>query len=466
MINDFSGLLKAAFTRLKSIIDHAPVLLALTLTSCATYQAKELNEQAIAQQNANPSIAQLHIQSSQIKHPLLKPIPFDLSDGLSPDEAAMIAVIQNPELRVARTKQGIATAQVLQAGLLPNPRLAYNFAAVTGGLDQGKVQGYGLSLDWEFTSLLTRSNKVLAAQAEQQSIDLQIAWQEWQVAQAAKLACYQLQIYDQQYALLSESLKRLDSNKEQIQKALDYGWATTLENTTAIIAAEALESRLQAVLQQKQHQQERLNRVLGQPPGQIMTYQATDLPDELITPNFEQLTQDLTPHRLDLLALKQGYQAQEEQLRIAILQQFPKISLGLTHTKNNSNYYTVGAGVALSLPLFDQNQGVITLATASRQLLFDEYSNRDFQSKADVAELLTTITSINTEIKAARTGLSQLETLFNAYTTAHNEHQIDQPTYYAAWNNVTDKHIEVLTLQLHLIEARIALETATGRYAL
>ena len=99
-------------------------------------------------------------------------------------------------------------------------------------------------------------------------------------------------------------------------------------------------------------------------------------------------------------------------------------------------------------------------------MLFDEYSNRDFQSKADIAELLTTITSIDAEIKTAQTGLSQLDTLFNAYTTTFNEGQIDQPTYYTAWNNVTDKQLEVLTLQLHLIEARIALETATGRYVL
>jgi len=460
------NLFKAAFKPLKNIMDLKPFILALALTACSTYKAKDLNDQSIAQQNATPSTAQLQIQADHIKHPLLKPVTLDLSDGLSPDEAAIIAIIQSPELRTARSKLGIANAQLLQAGLLPNPRLAYNYAAPSGGLEQGKVQGYGVSLDWEFTSLLTQANMVSAAQAEQQAINLQIAWQEWQVAQAAKLSCYQLQIYDQQYSLLSESLKRLNSNKVQIQKALGHGWATALEYSMALIAAEALENRLQTFLQQKQHQQERLNRALGQPSTQVITYQLTDLPHELITPDYEQLTQDLTLYRLDLLALKQGYLAQEEQLRIAILQQFPKVSLGLTQSKNNSNYYTVGAGASLSLPIFDQNQGVIALATASRQRLFDEYSNRDFQSKADVSELLTTITSINSEIKTAHNGLSQLDSLFKAYTTANNENQIDQLTYYAAWNNVTDKQIEVLNLQLHLIEARIALETATGRYTL
>ena len=134
-------------------------ILALALTACSTYKAKDLNDQTIAQQNATPSTAQLQIQADHIKHPLLKPVTLDLSDGLSPDEAAIIAIIQSPELRTARSKLGIANAQLLQAGLLPNPRLTYNYAAPSGGLEQGKVQGYVVSLDWEFTSLLTQSTR-------------------------------------------------------------------------------------------------------------------------------------------------------------------------------------------------------------------------------------------------------------------------------------------------------------------
>ena len=246
---------KVILMRLKSIVALCPVCWVLALTACSTYHAKDLNVQALAQQNTSISNDQLHIQARQIKHPLLKPVPFDLSDGLSPDEVAILAIIQSPELRAARSKQGVANAQLLQAGLLPNPRLAYNYADPSGGLQQGKVQGYGLSLDWEFTALLTQSNKISAAEAEQKAINLQIAWQEWQVAQAAKLACYQLQVYDQQAILLAESLKRLERNKDQIQQALAQGWATEVEYSTALSAAEALESRLQTLLQQKQHQQ-------------------------------------------------------------------------------------------------------------------------------------------------------------------------------------------------------------------
>ena len=200
-----------------------PAGLLCLLVGCSQYQSKALIDEAVQQQLETPAAQQLSIQAGQIRHPLLKPVPFNIEDGLSPDEAAILAVLRNPELRAARDHHGIANAQLLQAGLLPNPTLSYNFAALSGGLDQGKVTGLGLGLGWEVTSLITQSNKLIAAEAEQQSVDLHIAWQEWQIAQGAKTAFYQLLVYSQQQLLLEEMLQRLESNRVRIQQAADEG---------------------------------------------------------------------------------------------------------------------------------------------------------------------------------------------------------------------------------------------------
>jgi outer membrane protein TolC len=183
-------------------------------------------------------------------------------------------------------------------------------------------------------------------------------------------------------------------------------------------------------------------------------------------PSYGKLTHDLSNRRLDLLALQQAYKNQDGQVHIAVLQQFPKISIGFTQTKNNSNYYTVGAGVSVTLPIFDQNQGQISFAEATRQQLFDEYANRVFQSNADVAELLTTITSLNQQIQSVFLSIPDLESLVNTYKQAIKVGQADVLTYTTSWNNCTDKKIELLSLQLQLDEARIALDIATGSYHL
>ena len=237
-----------------------PTGLFCLLLGCSQYQSKPLTEQAVQQQLETPTAQQLSIQAAQIKHPLLKPVAFNIQDGLSPDEAAILAVLRNPELRAARDRHGIANAQLLQAGLLPNPTFSYNFAALSGGLDQGKVTGLGLGLGWEVTSLITKSNKLTAAEAEQQAVDLHIAWQEWQIAQAAKSAAYQLLVYSKQQLLLEEMLQRLESNRVQIQQAAVEGLVTELDRVAAISAKNGVDVRLQAVMQQKNQQQQRLNR--------------------------------------------------------------------------------------------------------------------------------------------------------------------------------------------------------------
>jgi len=435
------------------------------LTGCTSYQPQALTEQGVQQQLQTPTTEQLRIQAAQIKHPLLKPINFDLKDGLSPDEAALLAVLNNSEARAVRAASGIARAQLLQAGLLPNPTFSYNFDVPSGGLSEGKVMAFGLGLNWEVTALLTQDNKITAAQAGQQAVDLQIAWKEWQIAEAAKLASYQLLVYGKQQTLLQEILQRLESNRDQLQQAVNKGLATEIDKVAASTAKNAVQSRLQTIQQQTNLQQQRLNRAIGLKPNAVVSLQADiALADTVTPPNYETLTNHLAQRRLDLLALQQSYARQEEQLHIDVLQQFPKISIGMTQSKTDSSSYTVGAGVSLTLPIFDQNQGAIALATATRQQLFDEYSNRVFQTKADIAELLETIQSLNTQIQTVYTSLSDLTNLLQIYQRAHENGQVDVLSYYQAWNNVANKQLDLLTLQLHLIEARIGLEIATGIY--
>ncbi len=90
-----------------------------------------------------PSMEALRIQAKEIKHPTLKPLDIDLQKGLSPDGAAIMAVLANPSLRIARDRKGIAAAQLWQAGILPNPQFSYSLDVPTGGATQGAFNAYG-----------------------------------------------------------------------------------------------------------------------------------------------------------------------------------------------------------------------------------------------------------------------------------------------------------------------------------
>lgn len=447
-----------------SQLSNALILL-FVVSGCARYQPHPLTKESIAQQLETPTIEQLIIQASNIKHPLLPPLTFDMKDGLSPDEAAVLAVLRNPDLRAIRDQHGIANAQLLQAGLLPDPQVSYGFTAPSGGTDLGMNNAFGIGLSWQATALIWRQNQMTAAEKQQQGVDLQIAWQEWQIAQAAKLAAYQLIVYVQQQALLSEMARRLEDNRARLQEAADLGLVTELERVAAVSAKNLVDIRLLALEQQMKQQQQRLNRAMGLKPYEAVTLQQDiELMTDLNVPAYADLTHDIEKQRLDLLALKRGYESQEETLHVAVLQQFPQISIGFDHARDNSNLYTVGFGVSMTLPIFDRNQGQIALARATREQLFDQYTSRLFQARADTAELLVTIASLNEQIQSVRHAIPDLANLVKAYQLAIETGQVDVLNYYVAWNSLTDKKIDLLTLKLQLIQVRIALEVASGLY--
>src|SRR4051812_34681584 len=88
-------------------------------TGCAKYDAAPITHERVEQRLATPDADTLNVAASKLQHPILKPQILDLEHGLSPDDAAVLAVIANPSLRAERDRRNIAAAQLVQAGLLP-----------------------------------------------------------------------------------------------------------------------------------------------------------------------------------------------------------------------------------------------------------------------------------------------------------------------------------------------------------
>src|ERR1700724_2218585 len=98
----------------------------------------------------------------------------DLRRGIGPDEAATIALYSNPALRAIRDRRGLAAAQVVQAGILPNVSLSYERDYVTGGNTVGTQPAYALNAGWEFTALIPYLPKQTAARKNLGSVGLDV----------------------------------------------------------------------------------------------------------------------------------------------------------------------------------------------------------------------------------------------------------------------------------------------------
>src|SRR6266480_7061960 len=101
---------------------------------------------------AVPSIETiLRVPASRFQSPSREQLSIDLRRGIGPDDAATIALYSNPALRAIRDRRGLAAAQLIQAGILPNPIVSYARDYVTGGNTAGTRDGYTLSAGWEFS---------------------------------------------------------------------------------------------------------------------------------------------------------------------------------------------------------------------------------------------------------------------------------------------------------------------------
>ena len=97
-------------------------LLTGSLAGCATYSARPLSTQSTLPNR----IPDLTIDPRQMPLPELAAHKFDPTDGLDITEVAMLAVVNNPDLKIARAAAGVVHAQAFAAGLLPDPQLAFS----------------------------------------------------------------------------------------------------------------------------------------------------------------------------------------------------------------------------------------------------------------------------------------------------------------------------------------------------
>lgn len=431
------------------VLLHTAALSAIAslATGCAVYHPKPL------------VAAVADIPSGETLHSL----KVDLRNGVNPDEAAVLAVLLNPTLRADRDRHGLAVAQLIQAGVLPNPSVSFNRDYVIGGNTEGTISAFGLGGSWDVTSLLTLTPKLAAARANLHSIDLDIAWTEWQTAQAARIAVYRVISLEAQLSAAHEADFASGENVTSLQKAVELHNATALDLAAAQSASNDARMTALATGQELEKQRLELKRALGVPPGADVRVEAQAMPSHLDLPSEKNLVGELESRRLDLLALKSGYDSQDATLRAAILSQFPKISLGLNRATDTSNVQTLGFGVSIDLPIFDRNQVAVATENATRQKLFDEYTSRVFQARTDVAVALSDIRFLSRQIAASGNAITHLQNVVTMEKAAMDEGNADVLSYYQARNNLLSRKIELLKLKQQLVETRIALEIAAGR---
>lgn len=425
----------------------------IILTGCAMYHAAPLPTPG------SPRFADLTVDPKTLRFPPLANHRFDPSDGLDSTEIAMLAVANNPELKLARDDAGIAHAQAFAAGLLPNPTISYglDFPQHTPGATTALNAGIG----YDVSALITHTATRDAGQQTARSADLNLLWQEWQVVAQARLLCTRTMYQEKLLRWLSQNNHALAARSALAAIALKAGNVNVDAANASLLAAQDAARQLNELQRQIQQTRADLSALLGLAPGTALNLVEADkesLPSDIeIDASLARL-----PYRPDLLALQAGYAAQDAHYRQAILAQFPPFNLTLTRARDNTGVPSTGFAVTFSLPIFDRNQGSIAIEKASRQRLFDEYQLRLNSAHQDIARLREEMRLESLQLQTLDAGLPALDTAAAHAQTAFASGDLDGPGYASFMSADVQKHLERETLAGALAEQRLALLTLLG----
>ncbi|MGF6548945.1 TolC family protein [Paraburkholderia youngii] len=434
-------------------------LCALLMSGCATYHREPLAPQVTS--TSARSLERVRIDPASMPLPELATHRFDPADGLDIDEVAMLAVANNPDLKLARDDLGIARAQAYSAGLLPDPQLSVS-SDYPGAAGTTRAFNYGLSID--VMAIVLRSANKQSADATLAKTDLGLLWQEWQVvAQARQLfvkSCFQ----QRTLPLLQQQRELARTRYERMAAARADGNLTDDTLTAALIAYSDARKQYTDAERAAAQTHHDLNALLGLAPDVQLQLQAGH--DDEVAPlsdaTLDSALAELAHRRPDLIALQAGYEAQEQKYRAAILSQFPSLSVGFVRARDTSNIYTSGFQINLSLPIFNRNQGNVAIEKATRQRLRDEYQTRLNEAYADVARLREDNAILSRQLQQTEAALPGVERSAREAAAAYAEHNLALGAYTDAQSAALAKRIDVATLREALDEQRVGLQALLG----
>ncbi len=411
-------------------------IMALLLAGCATYAPLPLPERV----------------------DLAERLPGQAAQPLDMDAVSTVAVLNNPDLRAARLKAGVAEAQAFAAGILPNPELTANLDPDFGG--GSEVTGFGVGLAYDIKGLIIQPARAAAANAARDAARLTLLWQEWQtVAQARTLYVQRINAAEKR-ELFAGLEARYATQADRSGRALQTGDVTFDQAGIDLTALLDARSQLRTVERTASQTDYSLRTLLGVAPQVELPLQPLAQPPIPDRAAIDAALAKVAQMRPDLRALQEGYQSQEQTLRQAVLAQFPSLSLGIGRAVDTTNVHTVGA--TLNLPVFDRNQGDIAIQGATRAQLLAEYQARLDQTTGDAWKLWTEMQELNAAIREIEMRVPELQTASENAERAYQAGDLPALTYVTLQSSLLNRQSELSDLKQSLWNDAIALSSVLG----
>jgi len=291
---------------------------------------------------------------------------FDPSDGLTLSEAEAVALVFNPELRLARLEANVTRASANFAGLWQDPVLGVDMERIVSGAGGanawvvGSTLGITVPISGRLAAEKARSGAKLAARLDRlaaQECALRAAlrelWIEWSAAKVRR----------EINTDLITSLREVASLADRQEKA---GSLTRIDARLFRVELAGREADLIAAAAREKEFELQVRAMLGLAPENLIQLVAT------VKFSARSIAEGTLRERMEsgnaeLATIRAEYEVAEQSLRTEVRKQYPDLTIGPGGGADQGDTRVL-LGISLPIPLWNRNQQAIAEAAAEREV--------------------------------------------------------------------------------------------------
>jgi len=381
------------------------------------------------------------------------------------------AEANNPTLRQAQLQIDGEMGKAIQAGLYPNPTLAYSAEQIGVGGTAGEFHGGILSQEIVTAGKLGLSRAKYLQRAKAAEA-LAIA-QQYRVCNDVKIHFYETLSLQQQIAIQDELIKAAEDSAVTAREAYNMGQANIVDTRRSSVALQ--KARLMRLETSNAWSRSRrsLSALVGVDVGGSVL--VGELEAEPIEIDFQVLLADLLECSPEIIAAQAKLESDSLTIRRERAEPIPNIQLrGGAGYNFEANETVAVAGVSMKLPVFDRNQGTIQQAQSDYARQCAEIQRIEQRLRRDLSvEYENYLNAVQHVTEYRKTILPELRETYRLSLEGYKENRTDwnevlhsQTDYYTSHVEYTDwlakmRTSEVLIDGMLLHGGLIAAENAT-----
>jgi outer membrane protein, heavy metal efflux system len=290
---------------------------------------------------------------------------FDLTDGLTCEEAEVVALVFNADLRLARLRAGVALANAENAGRWADPSFGLDLAHVVQSTPEPWRIAASVGLTLPLSGRLDAEKRLMGNEYAAELA--RVAEREWRTRTEIRRAWTQRSARDAELATVRELVERLDSVLVVVDRMEQASEMTRAESRLLRIERASKSVELFAAESFVREAELHLKLLMGIAPNAPVQFSPTGI-GPAFTAGDDLATLDELEARSPTVAVALAeYEAAEWALRLEIRKQYPDLNLAPGYGREDG-MNEVHLGLSLPLPLFNANRRGIAEARALREL--------------------------------------------------------------------------------------------------